>query len=215
MAGVSKTKSDTLPFGNLTKDPRALPQYITYSAYSPQMINGAGQTTNAGGTTFWSAWQYYGGDYAGSTTMGSYVTAVHLTNLVNPIVIGCFIGRYANQSTADHKMKITVDGREYIMEMENFEGRMVLGSTYLNVSTTSNQLNGRSGSVGYNTLSTTHFGQSRWDTVEQPMHQYQDGNLMLYAEESLKFEDYLSASTNTNTPMHYAGVQYQFLGNNV
>ena len=82
MAGVSKTKSDTLPFGNLTKDPRALPQYITYSAYSPQMINGAGQTTNAGGTTFWSAWQYYGGDYAGSTTMGSYVTAVHLTNLV-------------------------------------------------------------------------------------------------------------------------------------
>ena len=54
---------------------------------------------------------------------------------------------------------------------------------------------------------------SKMDTVEQPMHQYQDGQLMLCRGE-LKFEDYLSASTNTNTPF-YAGVQYQHLGNNV
>ena len=123
MAGLTKTQSDALPFGNLTKDPTALPQYITYSAYSPGLINGAGQTTNAGGTSFWSAWLYYGGDYGTNTTMGS-TTIVHVTNLTSPIVIGCFIGRYSNQTTADHKMRITVDGRQYI-EMENFEGRMV------------------------------------------------------------------------------------------
>ena len=97
MAGVSKTKSDVLPYGNLTKDPTALPQYVSYSAYSPNLINGAGQTTNAGGTTFWNAWEYYGGDYGSSETMASYVTIVHVTNLTSPIVIGCFIGRYANQ----------------------------------------------------------------------------------------------------------------------
>lgn len=213
MAGLTKTQSDALPFGNLTKDPTALPKFATYGGYAPQMNNGAGQTTSGGAASFWNSWQYFGGDYSQSSTMGSYVTIVHVVNLTSPIVIGCFIGRYSNQSTADHKMKITVDGTPYILEMDNFEGRMVVGSTYLNVRGTTNALNGRSAPSGMAT-NQYHYAQSRWDTVEQPMMQYQDGNLMLYAEDSLKFEDYLSASTNTTSVFPYSGVQYNHLGTN-
>lgn len=214
MAGLTKTKSDVLPFGNLTKDPTALPKFATFGGYAPQMNNGAGQTTSGGAASFWSTWQYYGGDYSNSSTMGSYVTVVNLTNLASPIIVGCFVGRYSNQTTADHKMKITVDGTEHILDMDNFEGRMLVGSTYLNVRGHNyNGLNGRSAPSGYSGT-TVHYAQSRWDTVEQPMFQYQDGNLMLYVEKSLKFEDYLSASTNTTSYFPYAGVQYNYLGNN-
>tara|TARA_Y100001934_G_scaffold109369_1_gene133987 strand:- start:347 stop:985 length:639 start_codon:yes stop_codon:yes gene_type:complete len=208
MAGLTKTKSDALPFGNLTKDPTKLPIYRGYSLDQPRLVTSAGVTST--GTTMTSAWGYYGGDSVLSSTLNAYVTVVNLTNLTYPIVIGAMIGRTSN-ATSDHKFRITVDGVEHIIDTANFQGRLVVGSLFMDSQSTTNGANGRGYPLGYPGVTQEHNGQIRYDTAEQPMHQYQAGYLMLYAERSFKFEDYVSAVL-TFSDYNRAYVQYHQLG---
>lgn len=209
MAGLTKTKSDALPFGNLTKDPTKLPIYRGYSTSTPYIVNGAASTAYQG-SSFTNAFQYYGGDSVLSSTLNSYVTVVNLTNLTYPIVIGCMIGRISN-ANSDHRFRITVDGVEHIIDTAIFQGRLVVGSLWSDAHSTANGANGRFYPHGYPGLTTAHNGQIRYDNIEQPMHQYQSGNLMLYAEKSFKFEDYVSAVL-TFSDYNRAYVQYHELG---
>ena len=209
MAGLTKTKSDALPFGNLTKDPTKLPLYRGYSTANPYLVSGAGSQVTSG-NSFTSTWPYYGGDSALSSTLNAYVTVVNLTNLTYPIVIGAMIGRTSN-ATSDHKFRITVDGVEHIIDTANFAGRLVVGSLFMDSQSTTNGANGRGYPLGYPGVTQEHNGQIRYDTAEQPMHQYQAGYLMLYAERSFKFEDYVSAVL-TFSDYNRAYVQYHQLG---
>ena len=209
MAGLTKTKSDALPFGNLTKDPTKLPIYRGYSTSTPYLISGAASQVNQG-TSFTSTFIYYGGESVLSSTLDSYVTVVNLTNLTYPIVIGCMMGRISN-ATSDHKFRITVDGVEHIIDTPNFQGRLVVGSLFLDAASTQNGSNARSFALGYPGTTQANNGQIRYDSIEQPMHQYQSGYLMLYAERSFKFEDYVSAVLTYND-YNRAYVQYHELG---
>ena len=136
---------------------------------------------------------------------------VNLTNLTYPIVIGSMIGRYSNSGSNDHRFKITVDGIEHIIDTMNFEGRLSVGSLYSNYQSTTNGAIGRQYPYGQAGSSNSHYGTSYYDTYEQPMHQYQAGMPMLYAERSFKFEDYVSAVLNFNS-YNTAYVQYHQLG---
>ena len=209
MAGLTKTKSDDLPFPNLTKDPTKLPIWRGYSTNSPQIVNG-NSTTSQAGSTWTSAWGSYGGDYITSNTADAYVTVVNLTNLTYPIIIGAMIGRYSN-SSIDHKFKITIDGVEHIIDTMNFDGRLCVGSLYNSFQSTTNGAVGRTYPYGPQGLNNAHYGRYWYDSVEQPIHQYQAGMLMLYAERSFKFEDYVSGCLTFND-YNAAYVQYHQLG---
>ena len=210
MAGLTKTKKEeALPFPNLTKDPTKLPIWRSYSGSNPYLCTTAGAATQSG-SSWTSYWPFYGGDTVNSNTLNSYVTVLNLTNLSNPIIIGIMLGRYSNSGSTDHRFRITVDGKQYIIDANAFEGRLCLGSLYNPTQSTANGATGRfypNGATGAN----AHYARYHYDTAEQPIHTFQDGMPMLYAESSFKFEDYVSSVLTLND-YNAAYVQYQTLG---
>ena len=211
MAGLTKTKKEeALPFPNLTKDPTKLPIWRSYSGQNPYLVTSSNSTSQSGGT--WTTyWGYYGGDTVNSNTLDSYVTVLNLTNLSNPIIIGVMLGRYSNSGSTDHRFRITVDGKQYIIDANTFEGRLCLGSLYNPTQSTTNGATGRFYAQGATGVNNVHYPRYFYDTAEQPIYTFQDGMPTLYAESSFKFEDYVS-SVLTFNDYNAAYVQYQTLG---
>lgn len=111
MAGLTKTKSDALPFPNLTKNPKELP--LAHSKGSGGFLILTSNVTLSGptGSDFWGNNGFTRmGNYSTSNNTDTDLTLLDISNSTKPIIVGNIITRYPNNSSATSTFKITVDG---------------------------------------------------------------------------------------------------------
>ena len=213
MAGLTKTKTKEVPFPNLTKNPLELP--IWKAVDGPTIVQSSRNNTQTLGSSFWTAFNKYGGGYTQSNTNSAYITVIDHSTLASPVIVASIIGRYT--SSGHHYFKITVDGIEYITPVAQvFSGRLVLGS--FNVRSTGVSMN-MFNYFGYGLRmhyyedpgnNADAFAELDRQSVEDPMDLFVEGCPLLYAENSLKIEEFVTA-VNTTTYYNYAGFQLRYL----
>ena len=213
MAGLSKTKTLTLP-GNFVTDPSLLPVNQGAAVNAPTIVDAGRGNAGANETDFWTHLGYMG-TYVEDVATNSYVTVLNLTNLTRPVIMGNYVGRYPN-SSSHHKVKFTVDGREYETPAGYyFNGRLVIGAL-------NNQGVGHDGGYvgsGIRYLAYTQTGASGgtsysqpYGCIEDPNDMYARGYPLLYAENSLKVEMWSNVQA-TNQNYKRAGVTWRYLTN--
>jgi len=212
MAGLTKTKTKEVPFPNLTKNPLELP--IWRAVGGPTIVQSSRNNTQALGSSFWTAFNKYGGGYTSSNTNSAYITVIDHSTLASPVILSSIIGRYC--SSGHHYFKITVDGIEYITPVQVFTGRLAIGS--FNVRSTGTSMN-MFNYFGYGLR--MHYYEDPGDdadafaylnrqSVEDPMDLFVEGCPLLYAENSLKIEEFVTGVT-ASTYYNYVGFQIRYL----
>lgn len=212
MAGLTKTKTKDVPFPNLTKNPLELPIWRTDGG--PNIVPDSRQNSNPGAAAFWTSFNKYGGGYTSSNTNSAYITVIDHSTLASPVIVASIIGRYC--SNGHHYFKITVDGIEHITPVQVFTGRLALGS--FNVRSTGVSMNMFNyfgyglrmhyyGNPGDNTDAFAYLNRQ---SVEDPMDLFVEGCPMLYAERSLKIEEFVTG-VSTSTYYNYSGFQLRYL----
>lgn len=220
MAGLTKTKSDVLPFPNLTKNPKELP--LAYSKGSGGFLILTNNTTLSAPTS--SA--FWGND--GFTRMGNYntlnstdtdLTILDISNSTKPIIVGNILTRYPNNSSATSTFKITVDGI-----LHTFTHTHVLSSQIcLGHTTNRAQNSGTSSASGrglrfgkfedyYGSTGASGSGYSLGTAavIEDAYDLYTNGYPVLYAEHSMQ----VIVSTShvyDATYWRYTGVTWRYV----
>ena len=215
MAGLTKTKSDALPFGNLTKNPKDLP--VSHSKGSGGFLITSGSTSNVAPTSayFWGTDGWTGmGSYNDNATTNSDLTLVDISNSTKPIIVGNIITRYPNDSSATTTFKITVDGiyHEFTHTHVN-SSQILLG--YANHRTNTGSVGGKRG-LRY-TLKDENYGAGStgiaWGNkavIEDAMDLYHMGYPVLYAEHSITVKTNTSAAYDSSNWKNQ-GVTWRYL----
>lgn len=209
MAGLTKTKSDALPFPNLTKNPKDLPLAHSKGSGGFEIVTASTTTSAPTIATFWGS--------TGFTSMGSYNTAsstntdltlLSISNSANPIIVGNVITRYPNDATATTTFKITVDGiyHEFTHTHVNLS-QIMLG--HVSNRTQSGSTGGKRGlrfglkDENYG-VGSTGIAWGNKAVIEDAMDLYNQGYPVLYAEHSM--------SVIVNTSHVYNDVNWRYQG---
>tara|TARA_Y100000816_G_scaffold194298_1_gene141910 strand:+ start:166 stop:846 length:681 start_codon:yes stop_codon:yes gene_type:complete len=132
MAGLTKTKSDSLPAHNLTRDPKDLPVWGTDNAGFIEICrqNYYGTVYNDVSASFWTTFNQIGSSTAGGNT-DTWYTLLNIANATKPIIIGGVLSKYANHSgNPVVTTEFTVDGivTEVVhTQTSNLKGRTWIG----------------------------------------------------------------------------------------
>lgn len=195
MAGLSKTKSDSLPAHNLTRDPKDLPVWGTDNAGFIEICrqNYYGTVYNDVQVQFWTTFNQIGSSTAGGNT-DTWYTLLNIANATKPIIIGGVLSKYANHSSNPVvTTEFTVDGivTEVVhTQTSNLKGRTWIGFINNEGITT--------GSGGYTGKGLRFFGGS--SNSGDPLGQY--GYVEL--EQKASIEDPMDVYTRGWGPLLYA-----------
>lgn len=215
MAGLTKTKSDALPFPNLTKNPKDLPVTHAKGSGGFEILTGSTTTSAMTGSTFWGS--------GGWTSMGSYNTAsststdltlVDISNSSKPIIVGNVMTRYPNDASATTTFKITVDGILHeFTHTHSHSSQIMLG--HVNHRTLSGSTGGKRGlrfglkDENYG-VGSTGVAWGNKAVIEDAMDLYHQGYPVLYAEHSMTVIVNTSAVYN-DVNWRYQGVTWRYL----
>lgn len=213
MAGLTKTKTKDVPFPNLTKNPLELPIWKG-EGLGPRIVTSAMTNYSPYQSQWWTAYNKYGGGFMSSNTNSAYETIINHSTLASPVILAGIIGRFC--TNGHHYFRITVDGLQYTTPVQVFTGRLVLGSYNVRTSAVSATQYNTAGSgfrywqyydPGNNT---DVYATISYQSVEDPMDLFVDGCPLLYAERSLKIEEFVT-NLNTSTYYNYAGFHLRYL----
>ena len=223
MAGLSKTKSDSLPAPNLTKNPKDLPIWATDNAGMITIAeqNAFANAYNDVSSSFWTTFNQIGSSTQGGNT-DTYYTILNISNATKPIIIGGVLSKYANNSgnpvvttefTIDgivtevaHTQTSNLKGRTWIGFINN-EG--VMGGTF--TAETGKGLRFSHG-VGNDPIGQYGYVElSNGAAIEDPMDVYTRGwGPLLYAEHSVMIRQKQTHLFN-DTYYYQHGVTWRYL----
>ena len=132
MAGLTKTKADSLPAPNLTKNPKDLPIWATDNAGFIEICqqNSFGNSYNDVESAFWTTFNQIGSSTSGGNT-DTWYTILNISNATKPIIIGGVLSKYANHSANPVvTTEFTIDGivTEVVhTQTSNLKGRIWMG----------------------------------------------------------------------------------------
>mgnify|MGYP003125558390 CR=1 FL=1 len=215
MAGLTKTKSDALPFPNLTKNPKELP--LTHSKGSGGFNIVATSTTTATPVQadFWGSgcWTSMG-SYNDNSGTNTDLTLVDINNSSKPIIVGNIMTRYPNLGSATTTFKITVDGIYHeFTHTHTYSSQIMLGHlTNLTHSGTGGGKRGlRFGLKDENYgVGSTGIAWGNNAVIEDAMDLLNNGYPVLYAEHSMTVKVNTSAVYNA-VYWRYQGVTWRYL----
>ena len=132
MAGLTKTKSDSLPAPNLTKNPKDLPIWATDNAgvVTIAQQNAFANAYNDVSLQFWTTFNQHGSSTSGGNT-DTWYTLLNIANATKPIIIGGVLSKYANHAANPVvTTEFTIDGivTEVVhTQTTNLKGRTWIG----------------------------------------------------------------------------------------
>ena len=224
MAGLTKTKSDSLPAHNLTRNPKDLPIWATDNGGFIEICqqNYYGAVYNDVTVGFWNTFNQIGSSTYGGNT-DTWYTLLNIANATKPIIIGGVLSKYANHSsnpivttefTVDgivtevvHTQTSNLKGRTWIGFINN-EGKATGGGGYtgkgLRFLGGSQNSNDPVGQYGYVEL-------EQKASIEDPMDVYTRGwGPLLYAEHSIMIRQKQSHLYN-DSYWYQHGVTWRYL----
>jgi len=223
MAGLSKTKSDSLPAHNLTRNPKDLPIWSTDNGgfITIAQQNAFANTYSDTVAAFWTTFNQHGSSTGGGN-VDTYQTILNISNATKPIIIGGVMSKYANDAgnpvvttefTVDgivtevvHTQTSNLKGRTWIGFINN-EG--VFGGTF--TAETGKGLRFSHG-VGNDPIGQYGYVElSSGAAIEDPMDVYTRGwGPLLYAEHSIMIRQKQSSIYNAGY-WYNCGVSWRYL----
>ena len=194
MAGLSKTKSDSLPAPNLTKNPKDLPIWATDNAGFIGICRQnyfASQYTDVS-VGFWNTFNQIGSSTYGGNT-DTWYTILNIANATKPIIIGGVLSKYANHSSNPVvTTEFTIDG--IVTEVVHTQTSNVKGRTWIGF------INNEGVSAGSFTAASGRGLRFMAGTSNDPIGQY--GYVEL--EQQAAIEDPMDVYTRGWGPLLYA-----------
>ena len=194
MAGLSKTKSDSLPAHNLTRNPKDLPVWATDNGGFIEICqqNSFGNSYNDLTLGFWNTFNQIGSSTAGGNT-DTWYTLLNIANATKPIIIGGVLSKYANYSTNPVvTTEFTIDG--IVTEVVHTQTSNLKGRTWIGF------INNEGNSAGTFTAKTGKGLRFMAGTSNDPIGAY--GYVEL--EQKASIEDPMDVYTRGWGPLLYA-----------
>ena len=214
---LNKGKSTNI--GNAIKDPRILPTSISYPARIYIKYGDSNSYTDTH-SSFWTYLQDIGSAIAYEPEdNNTYKTIIDLTNVsgkIFNIITPCHI----NGGTGEIKVKLTIDGTEYILgpsvSTARRNRRFMIGGAYpfSPITSDTQTYSGQMGSyyeygLAYYTAG-NHPYQVTYQYIVDPIRYIMGGAPFLYFEESFKYEVLLNY-VHTSLSYRNAGITYSLL----
>lgn len=224
MAGLSKTKSDSLPAHNLTRNPKDLPIWATDNGGFIEICqqNYYGAVYNDVTVGFWNTFNQIGSSTYGGNT-DTWYTLLNIANATKPIIIGGVLSKYANHSSNPIvTTEFTVDG--IVTEVVHTQTSNLKGRTWIGFINNEGKATGGGGYTGKGLRFLGGSGNSndpvgqygyveleQKASIEDPMDVYTRGwGPLLYAEHSIMIRQKQSHLYNASY-WYQHGVTWRYL----